>query len=207
MPATRFEVTLRRPLADGQAFGAVGPYEELKGRLHFTVDPGHAANRAITDLSRAPRTADGRVAFSADVSLLAPVDRARASGQLIVDVVNRGNTVTVPNFNHATRPTFAPGADANPPIDVGDGWLMRHGWTVVSCGWQCDLPPGIPGLLRLYAPEALGPNGARLTGRVYVQCQSTIDGDAFMVSDRGHEPYEAADLAQPDAVLVVRDQL
>ena len=70
MPATRFEITLRRPLADGRAFGAVGPYEELKGRLHFSVDPTHASNRAITDLERAPRNTQGRVEFSADVSML-----------------------------------------------------------------------------------------------------------------------------------------
>ena len=55
MPATRFDITLRRPLAEGRAFGAVGPYEELKGRLHFSVDPAHAANRTITDVDRAPR--------------------------------------------------------------------------------------------------------------------------------------------------------
>jgi hypothetical protein len=207
MPANRFEITLRRPLADGRAFGAVGPYEELKGRLHFTVDPTHASNRGITDLDRAPRDASGRVALASDVSLLLPVDRAKTSGRLIVDVVNRGNIVTVPNFNHATRPTLVPGSDPNPPIDVGDGWLMRHGWAVLSCGWQSDLPPGVPGLLRLEAPEALDANGRRITGRVYVQLQAPVDVDAFMVSDRGHEPYEAADLEQPDAVLIVRDQL
>src|SRR5207302_1336649 len=81
------------------------------------------------------------------------VERARSSGRVILDVVNRGNTVTVPNFNHATRPVFGPDADANPPIDVGDGFLMRRGWAVVSCGWQCDVPE-LPGLFRLYAPEA-----------------------------------------------------
>lgn len=32
MPVTRFEITLRRPLGGGAAFGAAGPYEELKGR-------------------------------------------------------------------------------------------------------------------------------------------------------------------------------
>jgi hypothetical protein len=207
MPANRFEITLRRPLADGRAFGAVGPYEELKGRLHFTVDPTHASNRAITDLDRAPRDASGRVAFASDVSLLLPVDRAKASGRLIVDVVNRGNIVTVPNFNHATRPNLVPGCDPNPPIDVGDGWLMRHGWAVLSCGWQCDLPPGVPGLLRLEAPEPLDASGRRITGRVYVQLQAPVAVDAFMLSDRGHEPYEAADLEQRDAVLIVRDQL
>jgi hypothetical protein len=207
MPVTRFEITLRRPLADGRSFGAVGPYEELKGRLHLAVDPTHASNRAITDLDRAPCNARGRVEFVADVSLLVPVDRPRASGRLIVDVVNRGNAVTVPNFNHATRPNFVPGADPNPPIDVGDGWLMRHGWVVLSCGWQCDLPPGVPGLYRLQAPEPLDANGKRMAGRVYVQMQSPVDEGAFMVSDRGHEPYDAADLEQRDAVLIVRDQL
>jgi hypothetical protein len=206
MPVTRFDVTLRRPLADGRPFGAVGPYEELKGRLHFTVDPAHASNRAITDLARAPREG-GRVAFASDVSLLLPVDRTKASGRVLVDVVNRGNAVSMPNFNHATRPTFVPGADPNPQIDAGDGWLMRHGWMVLSCGWQSDLPPDVPGLLRLYAPEALDASGGRLTGRVYVQMQAPVDVDAFMLSDRGHEAYDAADLDQPDAVLIVRDQL
>ena len=207
MPATRFDITLRRPLAGGRAFGTIGPYEELKGRLHFTIDPTHATNRGITDVERAPRDAQGRVEFAADVSLLLPVDRAKASGRVIIDVVNRGNAVTVPNFNHATRPNFVPGADPNPPIDAGDGWLMKHGWVVLSCGWQCDLPPNVPGLYRLHAPEPLDANGRRMTGRVYVQMQSSVDEKSFMVSDRGHEAYEAADLAQPDAVLVVRDQL
>src|SRR5260370_27705503 len=84
-------------------------------------------------LSRsAPRNRDGRVEFAADVSLLLPVERARGNGRVILDVVNRGNTVTVPNFNHATRPVFGPDSDAHPPIDAGDGFLMRRG------------PPGPP---------------------------------------------------------------
>jgi hypothetical protein len=206
MPAIRFDVALHRPLAEGRPFGAIGPYEELKGRLHFTADPAHASNRAITDLGGAPRE-HGRVAFASDVSLLLPVDRAKASGRVLVDVVNRGNTVSVPNFNHATRPNLVPGADPTPPVDPGDGWLMRHGWIVLSCGWQSDLPPDVPGLLRLYAPEALDANGARLHGRVYVQMQAPVDVESFMVSDRGHEAYEAAGLEQRDAVLIVRDQL
>jgi len=206
MAVTRFEVTDRRPLAGGRAFGDAGRYEELTGRLHLAIDPQHAANRAITDVALTPRDAAGRVAFAADVLILLPVDRARASGRFLVDVVNRGNTVAVPNFNHATRPAFAPGSDPHPPVDAGDGWLMRRGWVVASCGWQCDLPSGVPGLLRLEAPEALGPDGRRLTGRVYVQLQAPVDVADFLLSDRGHDPYEAADLDEPGAVLVVRDQ-
>jgi hypothetical protein len=206
MPVTRFELAVRRPLADGRAFDHVGPYEELRGRIHIAVDPTHAANRAVTDLALAPRNAAGRVECAADVSILLPVDRARASGRVMVDVVNRGNVVVVPNFNHATRPTLGAGSDPHPPVDPGDGWLMRRGWVVVSCGWQCDLPPAVRGLFRLEAPEAFAAGGRRLTGRVYVQLQAPVDTPHFMLSDRGHAPYEAADLDERDAVLIVRDQ-
>jgi hypothetical protein len=206
MPVTRFEVVLRRPLAGGRAFGDVGPYEELRGLIHLAVDPTNTANRAITDLSLAPRNAAGHVECAADVSILLPVDRARASGRVLVDVVNRGNVVSLPNFNHATRPTLGVESDPHPPVDAGDGWLMRRGWVVVSCGWQCDLPPDVRGLLRLDAPEPLDAYGRRLRGRVYVQLQAPVDVPHFLLSDRGHAPYEAADLGERDAVLVVRDQ-
>ena len=223
-----FDVALRRSLADGRAFGDVGPYEELKGRLRFAVDPANPANRRVTDLDLAPRTAAGRVEFASDVSVLVPVDRARCSGRVLVDVVNRGNTVAVPNFNHATRPVFGGGqtltsqhlatgdpsaardvgklgSDPNPPIDVGDGFLMRHGYVVISCGWQFDVPD-IPGLFRLHGVEARERDGAPIRGRVYTQLQAPEDVPHFLLSDRGHRAYPAADLDERDAVLMVRDQ-
>ena len=205
MPVTHFDVALRRPLADGRAFGEVGPYEELKGRLRFALDPSHDANRRITDIGLAARNRDGRVELAADVSILLPVDRARANGRVIVDVVNRGNTVTMPNFNHATRPVIGPDTDANPPIDAGDGFLMRRGFTVVSCGWQCDVPE-LPALFRLYAPEARE-GGSPLRGRIYVNLQAPEPVPHFLLSDRGHLAYPAADVDEAGAVLLVRDQL
>ena len=205
MPVTRFEVRLRRPLAGGRALGERGPWEELKGVLHFAVDPAHPANARITDLALAPRGADGRVVFRADASLLLPVDRTRGNGRAVLDVVNRGNTVTVPNLNRATRPVFASGADPDPPIDVGDGFLMRRGYAVLSCGWQGDLP-ALPGLLGLAGPEARGPDGARLLGRVYTQLQTHAPAPRLLLSDRGHVPYPAADPGEPEALLLVRDQ-
>ena len=124
MAVSRFEIMLRRPLAGGASFtshhrgtspaGEVGPYEELKGRLHFAIDPTHPANRRITDVELAPRNAAGRVEWSADVSILLPVDRAKCSGRVMLDVVNRGNTVAVPNFNRATRPLFGAGLGSEP---------------------------------------------------------------------------------------------
>jgi hypothetical protein len=202
---TGFSLRLRRLLAGGQPFGATGPYEELKGRLHLAVDPDHPANARITDLDRAPRGEAGRVAFAADVSILRPLDLERASGRLLLDVVNRGNTVAVPNFNRATRPVFGLGSDPDPPIDAGDGFLMRRGFVVVSCGWQADVPR-LPGLLRLEGPEALDEDGRPLTGRVYLQLHGHEDCADFLLSDRGHVPYPALDLEEADAVLCVRDQ-
>lgn len=204
MPVTAFDVTLRRPLAGGTAFGDVGPYEELKGRLRLSLDPASAANARVTDLTLAPRDTTGRVTFTTDVSLLLPVDRRRASGRALLDVVNRGNTVAVPNFNRATRPVFLPGSDPNPPIDAGDGFLMRRGFLVASCGWQFDVPRN-PGLFRLDAPEARGADGERLRGRVLVQLQTPEPVPHFLLSDRGHIAYPAADLDERDAVLTVRD--
>jgi hypothetical protein len=203
MAVIGFDLTLRRPLAGGQPFGDVGPYEELKGRLRYAIDPAHAANRGVTDIALAPLGPSRLVEFSADLSLLVPLDRARASGRALIDVVNRGNTVAVPNFNHATRPAFAPGSEPHPPIDVGDGFLMRRGWVVASCGWQFDLPD-VPGLIRLYGVEARE-RGEALRGRVYVQLQAPEDVADFLLSDRAHQAYPAADLDERDAVLTVRD--
>jgi alpha/beta hydrolase family protein len=205
MTVTQFEIRLRRPLAGGAPFGDVGPYEELKGTLHFAIDPKHAANERIADVALAPRDHAGRVEFESDVSILLPVDRARASGRVMLDVVNRGNTVAVPNFNRATRPAFRPGSDPDPPVDPGDGFLMRRGYVVISCGWQIDLPE-VPGLLGLRGPEALDGAGNRLKGRVYTQLQTPAPAAHLLLSDRGHRPYTAADLDERDAILTVRDQ-
>lgn len=76
-------------------------------------------NRQITDVALAPCNAAGHVEWSSDASILLPVDRAKCSGRALIDVVNRGNTVTVPNFNRATRPAFGPDSDPDPAIDVG----------------------------------------------------------------------------------------
>ena len=209
MPVTRFEARLRRPLAGGTSFrgarGEVGPYEELKGRLHFAIDPLHPANGRIADVELATRSAKGLIEWSADVSLLLPVDRARCSGRVLLDVVNRGNTVAVPNFNRATRPVFAPGSDPDPPVDVGDGFLMTRGWVVISCGWQGDVPE-IPGLFRMHTPGARDAEGRPLRGPVHSQFQAAVPVPHFLLSDRGHVPYPAADLDERDALLTVRDQ-
>jgi len=44
------------------------------------------------------------------------------------------------------------------PLDVGDGFLMRHGYTVVWCGWQHDVS-AVAGLMRFMSPMPNGPAG------------------------------------------------
>jgi hypothetical protein len=81
---------------------------------------------------------------------------------------------------------------------------MRHGYAVVSSGWQMDLPD-IPGLFRLHGPYALE-GGRPLRGRVYTQLQPSAPVPHMLLSDRGHRPYPAAEVHEPAALLVVRDQ-
>ena len=77
---TRIEIASRTDVLGGKPFGAAGPYEKIVGKVFFSVDPAHPRNKAVVDLDKAPRDADGRVTFSADLYVLAPKDAARGNG-------------------------------------------------------------------------------------------------------------------------------
>ncbi|HET7341923.1 MAG TPA: hypothetical protein VFL90_10695, partial [Methylomirabilota bacterium] len=125
MPVTALELESRAPVLEGRPFGAAGAYEKLAGTLRFAVDPAHPLNAQITDLARAPRGADGRVHFAGDFYLLRPADPARGNRRLLLDVPNRGRKVALGMFNSAVRVT-----DPSTAEDFGNGFLMRHGYTV-----------------------------------------------------------------------------
>ena len=108
---------------------------------------------AITDLGLAPRDADGRVPFSADFAMLQPADPEKGNRGILFDVINRGRKTVLGNFNSVDR-----SLDPTAPLDPGNGFLMRHGYTVVWCAWQADVPP-TPGLMGLSAPAPVGPDG------------------------------------------------
>src|SRR5262245_52550516 len=124
MAVSHLQVTRRAPFPYD--------YERVDGILHFAVDPSHPANTRITDLDRAPRDAGGKVRIEADFLLLRPADPGRDTRRLLAFVVNRGQRVGVPFNRPAPRaPTLPPTDD----IELGDGFLMRRGWTVAMCGW------------------------------------------------------------------------
>src|SRR5437868_9084643 len=204
MTVSHLEVIRRTPFAFD--------YERVDGTLHFAVDPAHPANTRIADLGKAPRDADGRVRFWGDFVLLQPAQPERSNGRLLYYVVNRGLRVGVPFNRYAPRLPTLPPTDE---IDVGDGFLMQRGWTVAMCGWQWDVQRQ-PGLMGLEAPQALGPDGQPLQGRISVAFQPNESHSHHLLSHWplhpppghqpfAHQPYPAADVHEPDAELTVSE--
>ena len=197
MPVTRLEITSTQPFADGQSFGDVGPYTQIDGIAHFAVDPLHEANETIADIKLAPRNQQGLVEFSADFRVLRPEDPAKGNGRLLLDVLNRGKALALRNINSA--PDIAPDA----PLDPGNGFLMRRGYTIAWCGWQHDVPDA-PGLLRIDVPEATE-DGKPVSGRIVVTFQPNAVVQSQYLSDRGHRAYPANKLEDWESVMTVQD--
>src|SRR5258708_244833 len=147
---TRIEVVSSGPFAEGKAFGDVGAYTRITGRFYGELDPMVPANKGIVDLTRAPRNARARVEYSADFDILQPADKSKGNGTLLYDVNNRGNKRVM----HLYNDTQANNA-LDKPEHAGDGFLMRHGFTVVWSGWIPGMPKA-PNLLRLEVPNAKG---------------------------------------------------
>jgi hypothetical protein len=189
----RVEVQSRGDVAAGKAFGSVGPYERLTGKLFFAVDPRNSANAIITDIDKAPRNAQGKVEFSSDFQLLKPKQMARANGAVLYEVSNRGGKGMLGFFNR--------GAGAND--EAGDGFLMQNGFTLLWLGWQFDVPQR-DGLLRLYAPIATDA-GKKITGLVRSEIVVAAKAQDASLSDRNHVAYPVVDPQDPANVLYVRD--
>ena len=198
MAVTQLEITSRQPFAGGESFGNVGHYEQLDGRVHFAVDSEHPAKATVTDLKLAPRNAAGLVEFSSDFRILQPVNPERGRRRLFFDILNRGRGPALRNFNNA--PDLAP----DEPLQPGNGFLMRHGFTVAWCGWQHDAPD-VPGVLRLYAPEAQNPDGFSISGQLVVTFVPNAPIQEQFISDRNHRPYPANNLEDWASVMTVQD--
>ena len=198
MAITELAIAKRSSFASGESFGDVGAYELLEGTAHFAVDPQNSRNQGITDLDLAPRNGQGKVEFSADFAMLQPVNTDRGNRRILFDVVNRGRktALSMNSVGAATDPTA--------PLESGNGYLMRRGYTVVWGGWQADVPP-TPGLIGLQGPEAVAPQGGPLTGKIMCQFQCNEPTQVFLLADRQHLPNPAADVDESEAILTVRD--
>jgi hypothetical protein len=124
-------------------------YEFVSGRAVFTFDPKLPANQPIVDITYAERNADGLVEATANFVIIRPRDAAQSNGTVLFEVSNRGGEYLSTMFNEA------PGSGASWK-SAGNGFLMRHGYTLAWVGWQFDL---IQGYFKLQAPKTTGVRG------------------------------------------------
>jgi Alpha/beta hydrolase domain len=190
----RVDVTSRRDVLGGQAFGPAGEYELIVGRVHFLVDPESPRNKAVVDLDKAPRNAAGLVELSADLSILKPKDATRGNGVALIDIVNRGRRTVLSGFNRATA-----SGELTTEAEFGDGLLMRQGFTIVWVGWEFDVPKR-DGAIRIEVPPAAG-----VTGIVRASFTPDARRAEFTVGDLSG--YAPANPGAAGNTLTVRDGL
>lgn len=199
--------SVQSPTFDGLSFGQVGQYEKLVGRAYGELDPESPLNAVITDIALAPRNARGRVEYSTDFYILKPRDPARGNRVLLFDVTNRGNKITyLPlNFPFRAPPEFPPLNDPCTAQDVGTGYLMRQGYSIVWTGWDATAPAGND-RLTTSVPVA-HENGRPIVGPALEEImvdnvQTAVPGQAVY---RYPLTYPAASLDTSQASLTVRE--
>ena len=153
----RVEVLAKSDVLDGKPFGDAGPYEKISGKIHFAVKADDPHNRLIADLDKAPRNAAGEAEFASDFYILRPKDPARGSGTSLIEIPNRGGKGMLRVIQNA-KSSLDPVAEDQ----FGDGFLMRRGTSLVWLGWQWDVRDE-KGLMRLYAPVAMGPPPVKIS--------------------------------------------
>ena len=196
----RVEVVERTSFAPGVSFPGSGDYEKIRGIAHFALNPATAANGRIVDLQRAPRDARGLVRFAAEFVVLRPV-KAQPS-TLLYDVNNRGSIAMLGQVNGRSPANNDPTTAA----DAGDGFLMRHGFTLLFSAWTWDVAPQPPGAKPLIftPPIAKGPHGAPIRGPVENEFIVNEPTEVATYAGLRGLTYEPATPDDPSAVLTER---
>ncbi len=195
----RVVVDRREDLLGGRAWGEIGAYEKLVGRIFFAFDPENPSNGRVVDLRWAPRNADGLVEAWADFMVLQPKDPGDRRGVAWLEVSNRGGKASLRYFNGATEGSRDPATEG----DFGDGLLLEAGLTLIWVGWQWDVPEG-GGRLKLYAPVAKLPGGF-IQGLVRADWTVEEDAEVLPLGHRGHQAYLPIVEEAEGAFLSVRD--
>ncbi len=190
---TRFEIRSRAPVGNSG-------YEKIIGTAYFAVDPRAAANQVIADIDKAPVNGAGKVEFSADVYILRPVDSAKSNGVALVDVLNRGRKMVLSGFNRGGT------NDPTTEADLGDGFLMQRGFTIVWVGWEFDIrryAAGQPGEAERGAGMGVSIPSARGVRDVVRASFTPNDDGPQTVGDLAG--YRPVDNTAKDTTLTVRD--
>jgi hypothetical protein len=192
-----FDIEKVELLADGAPFGAVGAYERVIARARGEVDPEHPGNEGIALIDKAPLNANGKVEYTTDVFILRPKDPAKGNGRILYEVNNRGRKMLFGNIADGPQGVNDPKTMA----DVGNGFPLRRGYTIVWSGWDPDAPRANMGL-GLTAPVATN-DGEPIIDMVreeFVSGTRVGNLDVFKLS------YEAASGDQVWARLSVRER-
>ncbi|WP_263359119.1 alpha/beta hydrolase domain-containing protein [Acidicapsa ligni] len=191
------EILSRTMLNGNSGPVGAGAYEKIVARVHFAVLPASTPNRGIVDLDKAPRNDGGEVEFSSDLFLLRPA--GKGNGAMLLEIPNRGGKGIL---------SLVDGGKANPANDeeLGDGWLLKQGYTVAALGWQWDVADG----LQLHAPIAYEKGGKSIFGLLrddFTPTQKATDWPLghVMGARLGGTEYPVARPADDSNVLTVRD--
>src|SRR5687768_8488153 len=152
---TKVTIAAKTPALDGQPLGNTGACQKHAGTIDFALDPADRHNKAIVDRDHATKGPDGKVPVAADLFVLQPADPARGNGVLLFEISNRGNKGMLGRFNRGQN-----NRDPTTAAHMGDGFLMREGYTLVWVGWQFDV--AAPNL-RIEAPAVNVPGRVRVT--------------------------------------------
>jgi len=200
---TSIEIKAVEPLADGASFGATGAYERVIGVAKGEVDPKAPGNAGIALIDKAPLNANGKVEYATDFFVLRPRDPSRGNGRILYEVNNRGRKMLVGNICDGPQGMNDPKTVA----DLGNGFPLHRGWTIVWSGWDPDAPRANLGL-GLTAPVATD-GGKPIVQTVRDEFVSGTRGGAvetFKLSYEMASP-DGAKLTAPDgAKLTVRER-
>lgn len=197
----RIEVSERVIVANGAAFGSAGPYEKLRGRVWFALDPAAPANGAITDLALAPLDKQGRVRFDAEFLMLRPVEAARGNGTLLYEVNNRGNLAMLGQLDEAPG-----GNDPTALGDFGNAFLLRRGFTLLWSAWTWDVASSAVARRLVLRPPVATQDGKPITGPVAYELIVNAPSDVAAFTGIQGRAYPFAQAGAPDAVLTIRER-
>ena len=192
------EITAVELLADGAPFGDAGTYERVVGIARGAIDPAHPGNRGIALIDKAPLNAAGLVEYATDFFVLRPADAGRGNGRVLYEVNNRGRKMLVGNICDGPQGVNDPRSVA----DLGNGFPLKRGYTLVWSGWDPDAPRANFGL-GLTAPVATD-NGRPIVRRIRDEFGSgTRPGPA---TETFRLSYPAATLDPSKARVTVRER-
>ena len=137
---TGLDIVAVEAFAEGATFGETGAYERVRGTFKGEIDPADARNKVIVNIDKAPRNAAGHVEYEAEFFMLRPADGGRGARKILYDVTNRGRKGMHVRFMDAQPASLAEANDPKTLQDIGNGLLLRRGYTLVWSSIDPDAP-------------------------------------------------------------------